>query len=135
MSGISGISGSNAGSLSTSVNNSLATTPANLDLTQAQQTQIQQILQNAQNQGLSQQQVQSQIDSVLTPAQQSALQKDMQSRHHHHHHGGGSSSSVSSDGTDEFGIPTTLASASTTSASTISTIAAAYSVQSQLQTD
>jgi two-component system OmpR family sensor kinase len=134
MSGISGISGSNAGSLSTSVNNSLATTPANLDLTQAQQTQIQQILQNAQNQGLSQQQVQSQIDSVLTPAQQSALQKDMQSRHHHHHHGG-SSSSVSSDGTDEFGIPTTLASASTTSASTISTIAAAYSVQAQLQTD
>ncbi len=146
MSGISGISGSNAGSLFTSVNNTLATTPnvtttqpanafANLDLSQAQQTQIQQILQNAQNQGLSPQQVQAQVNAVLTPAQQSTLQHDLQSRHHHHHHGGGSSSSVSDDGTDEFGIPTTLASASTTSASTISTIAAAYSVQSQLQTD
>jgi signal transduction histidine kinase len=147
MSGISGISGSNAGSLFTSVNNSLATTTntaaalggdpfANLNLTQAQQTQIQQIFQNAQNQGLSAQQVQAQINAVLTPAQQSTLQQDLQSRHHHHHGGGGgSSSSLSNDGTDEFGIPTTLASASSTSASTISTIAASYAVQSQLQTD
>jgi signal transduction histidine kinase len=146
MSGISGISGSNAGSLFTSVNNTLATAPnaitqqsanafANLDLTQSQQTQIQQILANAQNQALSPQQTQAQINSVLTPVQQSALQQDLQSRHHHHHHSGGSSSSVSNDGTDEFGIPTTLPSASTTSASTISTIAASYSVQSQLQTD
>jgi signal transduction histidine kinase len=148
MSGISGISGS----LFTSANNALVTTPnattpnptttqtanafANLNLTQSQQTQIQQILQNAQTQGLSPQQVQTQINAVLTPTQQLALQKDLQSRHHHHHGGGGSSSTSSSnDDTDEFGIPTTLASASTNSASTISTIAASYAVQSQLQTD
>jgi signal transduction histidine kinase len=149
MSGISGISGS----LFTSANNALVTTAnattqnptattqsanafANLNLTQSQQTQIQQILQNAQTQGLSPQQVQTQINAVLTPTQQLALQKDLQSRHHHHHGSGGSSSTSSSnDDTDEFGIPATLASASTTSANTISTIAASYAVQSQLQTD
>jgi Spy/CpxP family protein refolding chaperone len=71
---------------------------ANLNLTQAQQTQIAQILQNAQSQGTSPSAVQSQINAVLTPAQQQTLQADVQtaqsahSGHHHHHHGGGGGS-------------------------------------------
>ena len=105
---------------------------ANLNLTPAQQKQIQQILQNAKNQGLSQSQVQAEINAVLTPAQQAVLQKDIQSRHHHRGNGS-ANSGASNSGTDEFGIPTTLASASTTSASAISNIAASYSVRSQYQ--
>jgi Spy/CpxP family protein refolding chaperone len=104
---------------------------ANLNLTPAQQKQIQQILQNAKSQGLSQSQVQAEINAVLTPTQQATLQKDLQSRHHHG--SGNANASSSNESTDDFGIPTTLASASTTSASTISNIAASYSVQSQYQ--
>jgi signal transduction histidine kinase/Spy/CpxP family protein refolding chaperone len=146
MSSISGIFGSNANSYATSINNTLATAAntqqasgpfSNLNLTTTQQNQIQQILQNAQTQGLTQQQAQAQINAVLTPAQQATLQQDLQGQHHHHRHGGGggggAASSIGNDDTDEFGIPTTLASASTASAGTISNIAASYQVQSQLQ--
>jgi signal transduction histidine kinase/Spy/CpxP family protein refolding chaperone len=106
---------------------------SNLDLSAGQQTKIQQILQSAKSQGLSQSQVQAQINAVLTPTQQATLQQDLKGGRHHGHHNGASSASVANDGTDEFGIPTTLASASTTSAATISNIAASYSVQSQYQ--
>lgn len=77
---------------------------ANLDLSSQQRTQIRQILGNAKSQGLSQSQVQSQIDGVLTPQQQQTMQTDLQqsqgsstSGHHHHHghHGGGQSSAAS----------------------------------------
>jgi signal transduction histidine kinase len=146
MSNISGISGSASGLFSTSINNTYATTTnattnaatpasddafANLNLTPAQQTQINQILQNAQNQGLTQAQTQAQIDAVLSPAQQATLQQDLKQGHHHHHRSGSSSDASQNDGTDEFGIPTATASASTTSANAISNIAATYSVQSQ----
>jgi len=105
---------------------------ANLNLSSAQQTQIQQILQKARNEGLSQAEVQAQINAVLTPAQQATLQQNVQNQGQHHRHGASNSGSSSSD-TDEFGIPVTLASASSTSASAISNIAASYSVQSQVQ--
>jgi Spy/CpxP family protein refolding chaperone len=73
---------------------------ANLDLTQGQRSQIDQILQNAKSQGLAPSAVQSQINAILTPAQQQTLQADVQkaqaahSGHHHHHGGGGSASSA-----------------------------------------
>lgn len=51
---------------------------ANLNLTTSQQTQIQNILQNAQSQGLSPDQVNSQIEGVLTTSQQSTFASDLQ---------------------------------------------------------
>jgi len=51
---------------------------ANLNLTEAQRKQIRSIFQQAQSQGLSQTQIQQQINAVLTPAQQSQLQSDIQ---------------------------------------------------------
>jgi Spy/CpxP family protein refolding chaperone len=75
---------------------------ANLDLSEDQRTQIRSILQQAKSQGLSQTDVQNQIDGVLTPDQQTTLQSDVQnarsasSGHHHHHHGGGGQASSSS---------------------------------------
>jgi len=50
---------------------------ANLDLTEAQRTQIRAIFQQAKTQGLSQTQIQQQINAVLTPAQQTTLQNDI----------------------------------------------------------
>ena len=52
---------------------------ANLNLTSSQQSQIQQILQNAQSQGLSPDQVNSQINAVLTTSQQTTFATDLQS--------------------------------------------------------
>lgn len=51
---------------------------ANLNLTTAQQTQIQNILQNAQAQGQSPDQVNSQINAVLTTSQQTTFASDLQ---------------------------------------------------------
>lgn len=51
---------------------------ANLNLSSTQQSQIQQILQNAQSQGLSPSQVNSEIDGVLTSTQQSTFASDLQ---------------------------------------------------------
>jgi Spy/CpxP family protein refolding chaperone len=51
---------------------------ANLNLTSSQQSQIQQILQSAQSQGLSLDQVNSQINAILTPTQQTAFASDLQ---------------------------------------------------------
>jgi len=50
---------------------------ANLDLTEQQRTQIRAIFQQAKTQGLSQTQIQQQINAVLTPAQQTTLQNDI----------------------------------------------------------
>ena len=50
---------------------------ANLDLTESQRTQIRAIFQQAKTQGLSQTQIQQQINAVLTPAQQTTLQNDI----------------------------------------------------------
>jgi Spy/CpxP family protein refolding chaperone len=85
--------------------NAASNPTANLALTDAQKTQIDQILQQAQNGTITQQQALSQITSVLTPAQQTALQTDEQtartnvSGHHHRHHGGGTSSTSTSTST------------------------------------
>lgn len=104
-------------------------------ISSAQQQQIQQILQDAQSQGLSISQVQNQINAVLTPAQQQQLQNQIGQHRHHHHSGGASSagSSTTDDQTDEFGIPTQLASGSSTAGQTISNIAASFWAQSQQQ--
>jgi Spy/CpxP family protein refolding chaperone len=50
---------------------------ANLNLSEAQRTQIRSIFQTAKSQGLSQSQVQQQIGAILTPAQQTTLQSDL----------------------------------------------------------
>ncbi len=76
---------------------------ANLNLTTDQQNQVSGILAAAKNQGLSVSAVTSQIDQVLTPAQQQTFQSDLQQvqshkgGHHHHHHGGSSAAGESSN--------------------------------------
>ena len=139
MSGISGISGvSAAASYATVPNVAQSTTLpsvfASLNLTQGQQQQLSQILQNAKNGNLTSTQLQSQIDSVLNPQQLAQLKSEL--HHHHHHHASQSSSSSSStSGTtsdeDAFGvtIPTTTSSAGTQS---IGNAAATFWAQSQI---
>lgn len=135
---ISGTSGIGSAAYIPSIpNTAQSTTPtlpaalASLNLTQAQQTQINQFLQNAQSGNVSSSQLKSEIESVLTPSQLAQLQSE---RHGHHHHGGqssGSSSSSSTSDEDAFGvtIPTSTASSTTQS---ISNVAATYWAQSQL---
>ena len=142
MSDISGISGSSI--FATGATNSFASVPtnvqavnpfANLNLTSDQQQQIEQIFQNAQTQGPTPAQVQNQVNAVLTPAQQSQLQKDLQARHHHHHGGGGGSSSLTqSEDTDAWGIPLSSGGSSTATQS-LSNLAASFSVQQQLSSN
>jgi Spy/CpxP family protein refolding chaperone len=50
---------------------------ANLNLTEDQRTQIRSIFQSAKTQGLSQSEVQEQINAILTPAQQTTLQSTL----------------------------------------------------------
>jgi Spy/CpxP family protein refolding chaperone len=142
---INSISSSQSQTLLTSLAQTLATSSvsnsstaqtnpfASLNLTTAQQNKISQILQNAQKEGLSQSQVQSEINNVLTPAQQQQLQNDLSSKSHHHHHRGGSSSSNTSEAseTDPFGIPYSSPTAQVSDP--ISTIAATFSAQQQTQ--
>jgi hypothetical protein len=51
---------------------------SSLNLSPAQQTQIQSILSNAQTQGLSQEQVQGEVSSVLTTSQSQQLAQKLQ---------------------------------------------------------
>jgi Spy/CpxP family protein refolding chaperone len=53
---------------------------ANLNLTEDQRTKIRSILQSAKSQGTSQTDVQSQINAVLTAAQQQTLQSNLRQR-------------------------------------------------------
>jgi len=53
---------------------------ADLDLTEGQRTSIRSIFQNAKSQGLSQSEVQQEIEAVLTPAQQTTFQNDIAAR-------------------------------------------------------
>ena len=76
---------------------------ANLNLTSSQENQIDSIFSTAKSQGLSRSDVQSQVNAVLTPAQQQTLTGDVQTlksehQHHHHHGGGGSESSSQGSG-------------------------------------
>ncbi len=50
---------------------------ANLDLTEDQRKQIRSILRTADSQGLSQSEIQQEINAILTPAQQTTLQSDL----------------------------------------------------------
>lgn len=119
-----------------STTSSLPAALSNLNLTQAQQTQINQFLQSAQSGTVSSSQLKSEIESVLSPSQLAQLRSE---HHGHHHHGGQSSSSSSSSNStsgttsdeDAFGvsIPTSTASSTTQS---ISNVAASYWAQSQL---
>lgn len=70
---------------------------SNLNLTEAQRTQLRSIFTAAKQKVTSQADVQSQVSAVLTPAQQQTLTGDLKAGggHHHHHHGGSSSSSQS----------------------------------------
>jgi Spy/CpxP family protein refolding chaperone len=106
---------------------------ANLDLTDTQKSQIDAILQQGQAGTLSQAQVLSAIQGVLTPAQQTALSHDVQtaqtqlSGHRHHGNGGASSSTSTSVATLPNGL---------TEADIQNQIAAATSViLNQLQND
>jgi Spy/CpxP family protein refolding chaperone len=113
---------------------------ANLDLTDTQKSQIDAILQQGQSGALSQSQVLAQIQSILTPAQQTALQQDVQtaqsqvSGHHHHHHGGGEGTSTSSSTPSSTTTPTL--SSGVTETDIQNQVAAATSViLNQLQND
>jgi Spy/CpxP family protein refolding chaperone len=76
-----GIQGTTAGTSSAVSQSGSSLRPfANLDLTEQQRKQIRQIFQTAQSQGTSQSDVQSQINAILTPAQQQQLQTDLQSQ-------------------------------------------------------
>jgi Spy/CpxP family protein refolding chaperone len=70
--GLFGSSSQTSGSTSTSLRPF-----ANLDLTEDQRKQIRSVLKTGDSQGLSQSEIQQQINAILTPAQQSTLQSDL----------------------------------------------------------
>jgi hypothetical protein len=137
---------SSASSQASQTSQTATTDPfSNLNLTASQNAKLQSILASAFSQKLPQSQVLSQIDAILSPQQQTALQGDLQqmhgSGHHHKHHGGGSGSSSTSSldsGDDAFGVPAISAGAANASSSAtagqslFSNIAASYAIQSQL---
>lgn len=72
---------------------------SNLNLTEAQRTQLRAIFQSAKQNGTSQADVAQQVNAVLTPAQQQTLAADLKAGgagHHRHHHGGGDGSTAQS---------------------------------------
>lgn len=75
---------------------------ANLNLTEDQRTQIRSIFQNAKTQGLSQSEVQQEINAILTPAQQSTLQSTLAAQSSA---AGGTSSSSTQPGGNLFSNP------------------------------
>jgi hypothetical protein len=117
-----------------STTSSLPAALTNLNLSQTQQTQISQFLQNAQSGNVTSAQLKSEIESVLTPSQLAQLNSEHHG-HHHHHAGQSSSSTDSTSGTtsdeDAFGvtIPTSTTSAGTQS---ISNAATTFWAQSQI---
>ncbi|MBV8151629.1 MAG: hypothetical protein JOY59_08735 [Candidatus Eremiobacteraeota bacterium] len=82
----------------------------NLNLTAAQEQQLQQIFQSLKNGSITPDQAKAQVNSVLTTDQQQTLQADIAKLkaggHHgghggHHHHGGGGTAAVSAQSTLE----------------------------------
>jgi hypothetical protein len=150
-------------SLSTQSVTSASSLFANLNLTAAQNTQVQNILTTAKSQGESPSQVNSQVSSILSPTQQATFQSDLQQAKggHHHHHGGGGSSTSATSGldstTDALGVSNSATDPDSTtgadaldnlfgaitgsststqagqSTNPFSSIAANFAVQSQLQ--
>jgi hypothetical protein len=119
MSGIQSVSVSAAQSYATvSTQTQQSLQPfANLDLTEAQRTQLRSIFTSAKQNGTSQADVQKEVNAVLTPAQQQTLASDIKAGgaqfggHHHHHQSTDASTTPSSDATQ--------ASSSTSPSSTI----------------
>jgi hypothetical protein len=100
---------------------------ANLDLTEAQRTQLRSIFSAAKQNGTSQADVESQVNAVLTPAQQQALATDIKAdggRSGRHHHQAAQSSSTSQASAAE-----SATSASASSATTV--LAAVTNIQNQ----
>jgi len=92
---------------------------ANLDLTEAQRTQLRSIFTSAKQNGTSQAEVQTEVNAALTPAQQQTLASDIKAGAGHfgghHHHAADASTTPSSAATSGAAQP----SASTSPSSTI----------------
>jgi len=88
---------------------------SNLNLSSSQQSQINTILQNASSDGLSQSDVLTQIETVLTPAQQSALLQDVQTAQAYvsgqRQSGSGGTTATLSNGVSETDIQNQIAAA------------------------
>jgi len=93
---------------------------SNLNLTEAQRTQLRSVFTAAKQNGTSKADVQSQVNAVLTPAQQQTLAADLKAGggHHHHHQSESSSSSQSS----ATAVGSTSATPSTADDTTIDTL-------------
>jgi hypothetical protein len=85
---------------------------SNLDLTEAQRTQLRAIFSAAKQDGTSQADVQKQVSAVLNPAQQQTLASDLKARggHSGHHHHGSDASTVTASGTADSTEPAASAS-------------------------
>jgi hypothetical protein len=132
MSGIQSISVSASQSYATvGTQNQQSLQPfANLDLTEAQRTQLRSIFASAKQNGTSQADVQKEVNAVLTPAQQQTLASDIKAggghfggRHHHHE-------SESATAQSSAAADSTQASASTAPSSTV--LDAVTNVQNQV---
>ncbi len=94
MSGIQSVSINSAQSYASVSGQSQSLQPfSNLDLSEAQRTKLRSIFNAAKQDGTAPTDVQQQVDSVLTPAQQQTLKSDLAAGAGRHHHGGSSSSS------------------------------------------
>jgi len=82
---------------------------SNLDLTEAQRTQLRTIFSAAKQDGTSQADVQKQISAILNPAQQQTLASDLKARGghsgHHHHDSAASTAPSSVDPTEAAASP------------------------------
>jgi hypothetical protein len=99
----------------------------NLDLTEAQRTQIRSIFTSAKQDGTSQSDVQNQVNAVLTPAQQKTLAGDKAAgsgHHHHHHHESEATSQTSA-------APNGSAPAASSTSSTSTILSAITNIQNQ----
>ncbi len=88
---------------------------ANLDLSEAQRTQLRSILTNAKQDGTSRADVEKQINAILTPAQQQTLSSDIKAGGHFgRHHQKDADASQASGATDDSSESTTSTSADAT---------------------
>jgi hypothetical protein len=93
---------------------------SNLNLTEAQRTQLRSIFTAAKQNGTSQADVAQQINAVLTPAQQQTAAADLKaggSGHHHHHHSDADAGSAQTAAT-----PAAASSTPTTTATVLSLV-------------
>jgi hypothetical protein len=101
---------------------------SNLDLTEAQRTQLRAVFTNAKQNGTSQADVQQQVNAVLSPAQQQTLAADLKAggAHHGHHHHADSGSSA-----DSTAAPATSSSTDSTESTTSTILNAVTNIQNQ----